>query len=62
LFSEFYNEYDDTGKPIGYASLFLKKFSAPFIKKIGHGAFNDCENLIEINFPKVEIIGVGAFS
>ncbi|MCL2040022.1 MAG: leucine-rich repeat domain-containing protein [Bacteroidetes bacterium] len=61
LFSEFYFEWDENEKPIMYSSDWLKSFSAPNIKKIGNGAFQNCKNLSSINFLNVEIIGVGVF-
>jgi len=42
-------------------ALWLKYFSAPFIKYIGRSAFEHCQKLEAINMPIVEIIGHKAF-
>ena len=43
-------------------SPWLKKFSAPNVKKIGLGALSRIENLVSVSFPLVVEVGVSAFS
>ena len=53
----FYFDYDI--EPIGCD--WLKRFSAPNVKKIGFRAFEGCENLLSVNFPLVTEIEFLAF-
>ena len=59
LFCKYYIINDN--EPLFYPSLWLKKFSAPNVKRVGNVNFYRCENLTEINIPAAEIIGMGAF-
>ena len=55
------NEWDVDGRPVTFASNWLKKFTAPNIKILGSGNFHSCEKIETISLPSAEIIGAANF-